>query len=270
VTQPRQLPATSSSIAGIGRVLLWDGGSLWIGRAAGSVQFHAHHAIQVSLALSGSLKLRSWGAPWSEYSAALVPPHHKHQFDGCGQSVAQLFVEPETLHGRALREAHPEDAIHRLSHEDLAPLTAKLRSAWLAHAPDAQLIAAGQEAVATLSGSTQKLTAMDPRVSRAIEWLRLHRGARVTLEQVARVANLSPSRFRHLFMSQTGISFRAYVLWLRIGSAVGAAMGGLSWTAAAQDWGFADSAHLSRTCRRMFGISPTMLVREEDVPAPRQ
>ena len=40
-----------------------------------------------------------------------------------------------------------------------------------------------------------------------------------------------------------------------------AAMGGVSWTEAAQAWGFADSAHLTRTCRRMFGIAPSMLVR---------
>jgi AraC-like DNA-binding protein len=39
------------------------------------------------------------------------------------------------------------------------------------------------------------------------------------------------------------------------------AMAGGSWTAAAQESGFADSAHLSRTCRRMFGIAPSMLER---------
>ncbi|MEO8307830.1 MAG: helix-turn-helix transcriptional regulator [Pseudomonadota bacterium] len=78
--------------------------------------------------------------------------------------------------------------------------------------------------------------------------------------QAAAVAHLSPSRFRHLFVAQTGVSFRGYILWARVGSAVGAAMGGLSWTEAAQAWGFADSAHLSRTCRRMFGIAPTMLI----------
>jgi AraC-like DNA-binding protein len=40
-----------------------------------------------------------------------------------------------------------------------------------------------------------------------------------------------------------------------------AGMNGDSWTTAAQNAGFADSAHFSRTCRRMFGIAPAMLVR---------
>ena len=54
--------------------------------------------------------------------------------------------------------------------------------------------------------------------------------------------------------------------------AVARGMAGGSWTEAAQQAGFAESAHLSRTCRRMFGIAPTMLVREDvirpnEVPA---
>jgi AraC-like DNA-binding protein len=74
------------------------------------------------------------------------------------------------------------------------------------------------------------------------------------------VATLSPSRFRHLFVQQTGSSFRAYLLWLRINVAIEAAMRGASWTDAAHDAGFADSPHLSRTFRRMFGINPATLV----------
>jgi AraC family transcriptional regulator len=42
---------------------------------------------------------------------------------------------------------------------------------------------------------------------------------------------------------------------------VGAAMGGTSWTDAAHHRKFTDSAHLSRTCRRMFGLAPTILIK---------
>jgi hypothetical protein len=53
----------------------------------------------------------------------------------------------------------------------------------------------------------------------------------------------------HLFVAQTGVSFRAPIC-SRVETAVGAAMNGQSWTAAAQAAGFADPAHLGRTCRR--------------------
>lgn len=40
-------------------------------------------------------------------------------------------------------------------------------------------------------------------------------------------------------------------------------MEGRSWTKVAHEAGFADSAHLSHTFRRIFGISPAMLIREK-------
>lgn len=243
-------------------MLLWSGGSLWIGRAAGGVDVHAHHAIQISLALTGRVKFRSEGSAWRYYTAAFVRSHHRHQFDGCGESVAQLFVEPETVQGRALLERHHGVQIGELAAETVAPLIGTLRRAYESRAADDALVALGQRAIATLSGSAPPTLEVDARITRAIQWVQSRKGLPTTLAEVARVAHLSPSRFRHLFIAQTGISFRAYLLWARVASAVGAAMGGMSWTDAAQEWGFADSAHLSRTCRRMFGIAPTMLVRQ--------
>ena len=75
-------------------------------------------------------------------------------------------------------------------------------------------------------------------------------GSVFSLVEVAAQAHLSPSRFRHLFVAQTGVSIPAYLLWARVEFAIGAGMAGRSWTAAAQEAGFADSAHLSRTCRK--------------------
>jgi AraC family transcriptional regulator len=85
-------------------------------------------------------------------------------------------------------------------------------------------------------------------------------GGPLTLGDAAAAALLLTSRFGHLFIEQTGCVFRAYVLWLRLNVDMRAAMAGRSWTVAAHEAGFADSAHLSRTFRRMFGIAPAMLI----------
>jgi AraC-like DNA-binding protein len=254
--------ASSRAIAGVGRVLIWNGGSLWIGREAGRSDTHAHHAIQISLALTGEVRFRSASrGAWRAYTAALIPPHHPHLFDGGGQSVAQLFVEPETSQGRALLATRSRDAIASLSAPEVDAAVEALRAAYGARASNEALTKAGQLAIARLSGHVDAL-AVDPRISRAIAWIRSRLNAPISLPEAAAVAHLSPGRFRHLFVAQTGISFRGYLLWARVAAAVGAAMGGQSWTDAAQAWAFSDSAHLSRTCRRMFGIAPTMLVRE--------
>jgi len=254
--------ASSRAIAGIGRVLLWPGGSLWIGHAAGSVRAHSHHAIQISLALTNCVRFREPEGRWSDYTAALVLPHEPHQFDGNGQSVAQIFVEPETMQGRALLARYAGRPIVQLADGPIVDAAVALRQAYARRAADAVLVDLAKAAIAQLAGGEASLT-VDARITHAIEWMRARLKDPVSLEQAARVAHLSPSRFRHLFVSQTGISFRAYLLWARVSAAVGAAMDGMSWTEAAQAWGFADSAHLSRTCRRMFGIAPSMLVRGE-------
>jgi AraC-like DNA-binding protein len=103
---------------------------------------------------------------------------------------------------------------------------------------------------------------VDARVARALEYIRSRVRAPVSLADAAAAATLSPSRFRHLFVQQTGTSFRAYLLWLRINVAVEAAMAGASWTEAAHEAGFADSSHLTRTHQRMFGIEPTAIRQE--------
>jgi AraC-like DNA-binding protein len=261
LNETADLKVPSRAIAGIGRVLLWQGGSLWIGHGAGGAQPHAHHAIQISLALSQCVRFRVPDGRWADYTAAMVPPHQPHQFDGNGQTVAQIFVEPETVQGRALLARFGGKPVVRIADELVADTLAALREDYARKAGDDVLMQAARLVVTRLSGGEAALS-VDARITRAIEWMRARLKEPVSLAQAARVAHLSPSRFRHLFVSQTGISFRAYLLWARVSSAVGAAMGGLSWTDAALAWGFADSAHLSRTCRRMFGIAPSMLVRE--------
>ena len=129
-------------------------------------------------------------------------------------------------------------------------------------ADDATLMSQARRSLEWLTGAGPLAGSIDPRIERAIAWLRSRLNESLSLEQAAAQAHLSPSRFRHLFMEQIGVSFRAYLLWARVELAVGRGMSGQSWTAAAHEAGFADSAHLSRTCRRMFGIAPSMLVRE--------
>lgn len=55
------------------------------------------------------------------------------------------------------------------------------------------------------------------------------------------------------------MSVRRYLLWLRLRTALEMAGAAPSLTAVAHAAGFADSAHLTRTVRRMFGIVPSVL-----------
>jgi AraC family transcriptional regulator len=255
------MATTVKPIAGVGCIYFWSGGSLWIGRDAGRGHPHSHHAIQITLALEGCFRLREReGDAWSEFQGAAVLPHCRHQFDGCGTSIAQIFVEPETAPGRALQHRFEGASITALPVETLGGMVSLLRAHCHAAASDEASIEAAQSALALLAGSVAPAAAADARVAKAIAHIQARLGGALSLGDVAAVVHLSPSRFRHLFMEQTGSVFRAYVLWLRLNVAIRAAMAGRTWTAAAHEAGFADSAHLSRTFRRMFGIAPAMLI----------
>ncbi|BCZ81779.1 AraC family transcriptional regulator [Paraburkholderia terrae] len=260
---PRQTEfGSSASARGTGRVYFWQGGSLWIGDAQGRTQWHGHHAHQLAVALRGSLRFRTQaGGDWTDYDGAIVPSECKHQFEvSGGTTVAHVFVEPETLQGRALTALFGSSTVVGLPAGATHAAAGILSEALRANHPAKTMVEAATSAIAELCQTAlPEEKDLDPRLTRALEYIRSNIGDTLSLSDVAAKVALSESRFRHLFVEGTGSSFRAYVLWLRINLAIEAAMSGSSWTAAAHQAGFADSAHLSRTHKRMFGIEPTAL-----------
>jgi AraC-like DNA-binding protein len=250
------------TIAASGRIYFWQSGSLWIVQGRGRSDWHAHHAHQLALALEGEFRFRTdRSGGWTVFEAAIVPSHCPHQFELDGATMAHLFVEPESTEGRALSSRFGVPAISALPPAAARQSADRLLQALRGHADADAMTAVARTAVAQLAGTNAATTAriLDARVARALDYIRSRVRAPLSLADAAAAATLSPSRFRHLFVQETGTSFRAYLLWLRINVAIGAAMAGASWTEAAHEAGFADSSHLSRTHRRMFGIEPTAI-----------
>ncbi len=253
-------------IAGVGRVIVWPGASVWIGRQVGLMTDHAHHAIQISLALEGRFRMKATAWPeWRETTAAIVMPDRTHRLDGCGTAVATLFVEPNSMPGAALRKRFGDADIAMLDAAESEAAVAGIRDQFLADAPDRLLSQYAQGAICRLAGDPRVASRPDPRITPALAWMRERLAAPLRLQDVAGSVHLSPERFRHLFVAQTGTSFRAWLLWARAEAAIAAGTRGVSWTEAAQNAGFADAAHFTRTCRRVFGIAPTMLVFQPTV-----
>lgn len=242
-----------------GRICTWPGLSLWIGRSEGRTQWHEHHAHQLALSPQGEMRFRTdpEGA-WTAFAGAVVPSHAQHQFEVDGLRVAHLFVEPESRAGRALSQRFGGAAVAALPGDEARHAAGELFAAYDAGADRDALQAVSAAVVRGLCGAGMEPDeALDPRLTRALAFIRTHIRRPLSLADVAASVALSEGRFRHLFVSGTGCSFRAYLLWLRINEAIEAAQAGASWTEAAHQAGFADSAHLSRTHKRMFGIEPS-------------
>jgi len=241
-----------------GRILFWRQGSLWIGLAGEPSGSHAHHAVQITLAFPGcSVRLQRPAKAWATYNAAIVAANQTHAFEARGQHVAQIFLDPQSHAGRALQLNYQTEGIAALDKEMITPLIAALASAYENRVSDQQLIALAEAVVTTLAGATNKPhTAMDKRIELALQLIRKRLGEPISMEEIATEVKLSPDRFRHLFMKEMGVGFRPYVLWLRLDFALTSYVRGSNLTEAAHAGGFADSAHFSRTFRKMFGIAP--------------
>lgn len=104
----------------------------------------------------------------------------------------------------------------------------------------------------------------DARVRAVLDWLdEMERGRRwtsVSLEGALAISHLSRSRFLHLFSAEVGSPWRTYLVWRRALVAMTLASQDADLTAAAHAAGYADSAHLSRQFKALFGVTPSAFV----------
>ena len=242
------------------RYFPWDGGAIFLG-TAGAIPAHAHQAIQICFLFEGRIRLRTNNEePWTDYGLAIVPSRQRHAMDGARVHYgATIFVEPETREGRVLTERYLQNGIADVERTPVDDAMRTLHAAARARRGTAAIVEQARRFVHALTRHTEPSVASDERIVRAVKWVNEHLSAPLTLKQVAAVAYLSPSRFRHLFAEQTGMGLRQYVLWRRFVSVWEHRMNGASLSRAAHEAGFADSAHLTRTSRRMFGMPPSSL-----------
>jgi AraC-like DNA-binding protein len=198
--------------------------------------------------------------PWIKYSAGLIPSRHPHSLDARESDFGVvIFVEPETLEGRAITEQYLRQGIADVGSDELLAAAHEFFTAWRERRDDAHVTEACRNVVRALSGKTQPSVVTDQRILSAIDYIQNHLDGSITLEAVAGHACLSPSRFRHLFVEQTGVGLRTYVLWRRFLRVWEVMTAGESLSSAAHSAGFADAAHLTRTSKRMFGFAPSAM-----------
>jgi AraC-like DNA-binding protein len=172
---------------------------------------------------------------------------------------AVLFVEPETREGRAINQKFGAAGISSFPAATLSGKGEALFSAWLQQDGREAVVTAARAVVKELAGGIGPVISTDERILRATSYIRSNLAAPLTLEAVASEACLSPSRFRHLFVEETGMALRPYILWRRFLHVWDLLATGATLSSAAHAAGFADAAHLTRTSRSMFGFPPSAL-----------
>jgi AraC-like DNA-binding protein len=253
----------------VGHFVPWTGGCLLIGRTGGAIPVHAHYAIQIAFGPVPGIRFRSdEREAWTAYAGAMIPSRQPHAMDATHvHASAVLLVEPETREGRALAERYLRGGIAAVPDAALADAAPALFAAWTEQRSTGAVAEAARHVVRVLAGGVAPSIPSDERVLRAMTYVRTHLDGPLTLDAVADVACLSPSRFRHLFVEQTGMGLRPYVLWRRFLRVWELLSAGTSLSAAAHAAGFADAAHLTRTSRATFGFPPSAIQFAEPLRA---
>lgn len=186
-------------------------------------------------------------------AGVLTAPDVTHAIDGEGTEVVLVFADPESDSGAALCSGLG-GPLREISGEERDRLLVGLPTDVF------DLFLWAERTLAALSGTPGGPRRLHPRVRRVLAYLRTaDADTDTSLAALAAHAALSESRLQHVFRESIGLPVRPYVLWLRLQRAIAAIGSGVPLAAAAAQAGFADAAHMTRTFRRMFGVTPAVL-----------
>jgi AraC-like DNA-binding protein len=93
-------------------------------------------------------------------------------------------------------------------------------------------------------------------IDRACDFIEAQCTESLSLEELSRVACLSPFHFQRLFLKDTGVSPHEYLVQSRIKKARELLFEGHSLAGVAVDTGFADQSHFTRSFKRIVGVTP--------------
>ncbi|AVH20852.1 helix-turn-helix domain-containing protein [Nocardia farcinica] len=205
----------------------------------GDAAAHAHAAVQVLFVARGRLTLADAAGHTTPALAAIIPPGVVHQVSTePGTSGFLAFLDPDSVTAHA--------ALARLGGQPRHAVTS-----WVSVAAPLPAPPGGGPVTRSVRRASHPVVAEALR--RATCWV----GGPPSLGELAADIGISASRLSHIFTAQVGLPYVAWRRWVRLQLGFAVVREGGSLTEAAHTAGFADSAHLTRTCRDLIGISPT-------------
>jgi AraC-like DNA-binding protein len=202
---------------------------------------HAHVAVQLFVARSGSAVVGLAQSQVLTGRFIIVGPGVRHRMLDAGNPVLMMYLETHSPLATRLMDA-------------ISPNTAAVaprRIADLVSSDDPP-----DRVFARLNdGLTIAAANLDLRLDRALKIAATdpNPGA---IARAADAVGLSAPRLRALAKAQMQTPLSQWLLWRKLRRACAAMETGGSLVDAALAGGFADQAHMSRTMRRMFGVTP--------------
>ena len=242
------------------KLYIWHGRTMFFGRLP-NIKEHSHHALQIEIGLEKEFRL------FSEQDSlfcrlAIIQSDVPHRIDDCGGCQAIIYLEPESSIARRVQEKYCTSAkMQKLQFQTITPFMDKLGNITKDIQPCGEARLLLDDILISLAGGSSPSKVMDERIKKVIGICKQTPSEQLSAGFLSKKVNLSESRLTHLFKEQVGIPLRRYLLWQKLSIALMELSKGGSFTDAAYYAGFSDSAHMSRTYRRMYGNSLYDLAR---------
>jgi len=220
--------------------------------------FHKHYAVQVVVSLTNNIEVQ-FISDQVQSPLQIIQSMHTHKLNCKGQQVLILLINPISNLGHILNKHN-----QKLSQQsDWGSRMRKLAQSWQTKKINDIEFKIALERILQdfVNLNINCLKHSDKRILTALDLLNINPEIIMPLETLARQVNLSPSRFIHLFKSETGISYRRMQLWNKLMASIDGISQYKSITDLAHAHGFSDSAHYSRTFKQTFGLNPKVLIK---------
>jgi AraC-like DNA-binding protein len=185
--------------------------------------------------------------------------------DGSGTRLVILQIDPDFPDYRPLEKmlAEHEDPLLGLDYGIFEPLLERFTGLFSGDYDCDRARLLYDDIITTITHVPHREVVLDPRIREVLGRLKTEEPDTVSVPELARGVGLSADRFMHLFKENMGLPVRKYLLWLKLQRAARAMKSGANLTRAAHEAGFSDSAHLSRTFKDMFGLSPSRVLANQ-------
>lgn len=242
-------------------LILWKDITLFLGSNPRAISNHQHPILQFILGIDEPFVWKNPVGAWEEKRTLLVAPNQQHECDAKGKRIMNLGIDPESdLGGWILQQYLTQNALIEFPAKDLARfnLMEFNKSIESQKWPNAYQLIKG---LFDFKKQSLELPQKDERIQKILQFISQHIHTPIDTHTLMEVAHLSESRMLHLFKQEMGLPIRNYILWYRLQIALRYAMKGGSLTEAAHTAGFADQAHMTRTCVRTMGLPPSVILK---------
>ena len=229
------------------RVYTWPYEQLYFGPIPERGIVHYSSPV-LRVGLGGNFYLRFNKGEWLKYNCIFIPAGVAHEVFPTDVVIAKYWVEKES-------NDYP------FFHQNLFKFHENSLISCFQHIYEAELNS--NEARVKLNRlfyfKPHEKQILDSRMLEVSRIIRREPDYNFSIEYLASIVDLSPSRLLHLIKEETGTSYRKFRMWQRLRYAISVMGSTHSLTYAAVEAGFNDSSHFSRCFKMRYGVVPSVV-----------